>query len=147
MAKKKAGGTTESKAGTKRAGVKKSKGGAAVASETGAKSATPKAKKSAVPKAAAASAKAEGGAKKAAAEIKLNDRQREFLKKVKDAGEPGYRIGQKIEQRTIDALVDRKLLKKGPKHKESGGFHYLLTKAGEKHLGTPSPATSQSTQP
>ena len=142
----KSGDATEAKAGTKRAGAKKSKAEApAVASETAAKSATPKAakKSAAAPKAEAAPAKAAGGAKKAG-EIKLNDRQREFLKKIKDAAEPGYLVGQKIEQRTIDALADRKLLKKGPKHKESGGFHYVLTKAGEKHLTASNPGTSQS---
>ncbi len=108
----------------------KKKAVAPVTAETSAKSATPKAaKKASAPKAAVPAKKA--------AEVKLNDRQRDFLKKIKDAGDPGYLIGQKIEQRTIDALVDRKLLKKGPKHKESGSFHYILTKAGEKHLTAP----------
>jgi len=132
----------------KRAGAGKSRGAsAAVASETAAKSATPRAaKKSAGSKVAApaaAPAKGAGGAKKAG-EIKLNDRQRDFLKKIKEAAEPGYLVGEKIEQRTIEALVTRKLLKKGPKNKESGGFHYILTKAGEKHLTAGSAASSQS---
>ena len=141
----KSGDSAEAKA-PKRAGAKKSKGeSAAVASETAAKSATPKAaKKSGGAKAAApAPAKAAGAAKKAG-EIKLNDRQRDFLKKIKEAAEPGYLVGEKIEQRTIEALVTRKLLKKGPKHKESGGFHYILTKAGEKHLTAHKAAAAQS---
>ena len=141
----KSGDSAEAKA-PKRSGAKKSMGdSAAVASETAAKSATPKAaKKSAVPKSpAAAPAKGAGVAKKAG-EVKLNDRQRDFLKKIKEAAEPGYLVGEKIEQRTIEALVTRKLLKKGPKHKESGGFHYILTKAGEKHLTAGNAASAQS---
>ena len=143
----KSGDAAEAKA-PKRAGAKKSKGeSAAVASETAAKSATPKAaKKSGASKAAApaaAPAKAAGGVKKAG-EVKLNDRQRDFLKKIKEAAEPGYLVGQKIEQRTIEALTVRKLLKKGPKNKESGGFHYVLTKAGEKHLTAGNAGSSQS---
>ena len=133
----KSGGASEATTAAKKPAVKK-KAEASVASETSAKSATPKAAKKAAAAAPAPAPKAAAPAKKAG-EIKLNDRQREFLKKIKDAGEPGYLIGQKIEQRTIDALVDRKLLKKGPKHKESGSFHYVLTKAGEKHL-TAAPA-------
>ena len=85
-----------------------------------------------------------GGPPKKAGEVKLNDRQRDFLKKIKEAAEPGYLVGQKIEQRTIEALVNRKLLKKGPKHKESGSFHYVLTKAGEKHLAAHKASSAQS---
>jgi hypothetical protein len=73
-------------------------------------------------------------APKKAVPIKLNDRQREFLRKIKDAGTVGYEVAQKVEQRTIDALLERKLVKKGAKNKETGRSPYLLTKAGEKHL-------------
>ncbi len=74
-------------------------------------------------------------APKKAATIRLNDRQAEFLRKVKDTGEAGYKTG-KGEQRTIDALVDRKLLKRGAKDKESGTYAYMISKTGEKYLTT-----------
>jgi len=84
-------------------------------------------------------------APKKAVPIKLNDRQREFLRKIKDAGTVGYEVAQKVEQRTIDALLERKLVKKGAKNKETGKSPYLLTKAGEKHLpaapSTPTPTS------
>ncbi len=73
---------------------------------------------------------------KKAAPIKLNDRQVEFLKKIQEAGVPGYKTGQKVELRTIEALVDRKLVKRGPKDKESGHYHYQASKAGEKFLAS-----------
>jgi len=65
---------------------------------------------------------------------KLNDRQREFLQKVKDAGAAGYGVARSIEQRTIDALAGRKMLKKGARNKETGKTPYFLTKAAANHL-------------
>jgi hypothetical protein len=82
-------------------------------------------------------------ATKKAAPAKLNDRQRDFLKKIKDAGELGYAVGPKVEQRTIDALVDRRLAKRLAKDKVTGTHRYLLTKAGEKQL--PPPAATPAT--
>jgi hypothetical protein len=76
-------------------------------------------------------------ASKQAAPVKLNDWQRDFLKKIKDAGETGYTLAQKAEQRTIDALIERKLVKRGAKNKETGQQRFLLTKAAEKHLPPP----------
>ena len=111
---------------------KSSKSGEASAPKAGAPKAA--AKKSAAPKAEASASAA--APKKKAGEVKLNDLQKDFLKKIHGAGEAGYRVGQKVEQRTIEALERRKLLKKGAKHKESGTFHYVLTKAGQKHLTT-----------
>ncbi len=43
------------------------------------------------------------------------------------------------------ALITRKLLKKGAKNKETGNPHYMLTKAGEKHLATPAKEGSSPT--
>jgi hypothetical protein len=75
--------------------------------------------------------------------VKLNDRQRDYLKKIKDAGATGYEAGPSYEQRTIDALVERKLVKRGPKDKASGKHRFSLTKTGEKNLTPGSkPATS-----
>jgi hypothetical protein len=90
-------------------------------------------------KAAAPQRAAKGEAKKVAVAVKLNDKQRDFLKRIKDAGEPGYAIGPKIEQRTINALQERKLVKRGVKNKETGTYSYVLTKAGEKQLAMPAP--------
>ncbi|HWE35954.1 MAG TPA: hypothetical protein VG406_05220 [Isosphaeraceae bacterium] len=118
---------TATKSATKKATTKKAtkKGGVAVASETAAKSATPKAKKSAGTKAA--------GAKKA---VKLNERQHELLKKVHGAGEAGYTIGQKAEQRTIDVLHKHGLLKRGKKNKDTGHHSYTVSKTGQKHISS-----------
>ncbi|QDV33933.1 hypothetical protein [Tautonia plasticadhaerens] len=93
---------------------------------------------------AAAAAKADGASKtspakpaaKKAAPVKLTDNQVKFLQAIAAAGEAGYEPRNKNEQRSIDALVTRKLLKKGAKNKETGNARYLLTKAGTSHLPT-----------
>lgn len=137
--KKTATKTATKKAAPKKAAPKK----AGVESGTAAKSATPKAKKSA---AAAAGTKATGtkaaGAKKA---VKLNDRQLELLKKVHGAGETGYTIGQKTEQRTIDVLHKHGLLKRGKKNKDTGHHSYTVSKTGQKHVGT-APAAAEASK-
>lgn len=81
-------------------------------------------------------------AAKKAAPVKLNDRQRDLLGRVKGAGDSGYVLAGKAEQRSIDALVERKLLKKGTKNKATGAHPYLLTRAGEKHLPASMPAAA-----
>jgi hypothetical protein len=86
-------------------------------------------------------------ATKKATPPKLNDRQREFLKKIKEAGEPGYEASRKVEQRTIDALVERKLVKRGSKNKETGNQRYLLTKAGETHMPPAAPIAASAEPP
>ena len=105
----------------------------AVASGTAPKAGTPKpsAAKAALPKPATA--------KTAAAPVKLTERQLEFLKMIHGTKEPGFLVGRKADQRTIDALMDRKLIKKGAKDRESGNFRYSVSKAGEKHLTTSPP--------
>lgn len=129
----KGAGATAKKGGATKAGAKR---GGSIKSETAAKSNTPKATKT------SAGAK---GTRKAAPAIKINDRQREFLDRIHGAGETGYRIGQKGEQRTIDALIERKLVKRGAKDKESGTYSYALTKTGQKHLGSSGGAGGGST--
>jgi hypothetical protein len=86
-------------------------------------------------------------ASRKAGPVKINDRQREFLTRIKGAGESGYEVGKKVEQRTIDALVERKLVKRGAKNKESGNARYLLTRTGEKHLPAASPAPTMPAEP
>jgi hypothetical protein len=100
-----------------------------VAAATSPKVGTPKA---AMPTGPATAARK--GASKGAAPIKLTDRQREFLKTISAAKEQGYTTAKKGEQKTIDALLDRKLIKRGAKDKASGNYCYMVSKAGEKHL-------------
>jgi hypothetical protein len=112
---------------TKKAAPKKA------AADTATKTATPKAAaKKAAPKAAA----------KKPAPVKLTDKQAEFLKAIKSAGEAGYKGDKKAEAKAIDALLGKKLIKKGAKDKATGVFVYTVSKAGEKHLSTPAPSAS-----
>jgi len=109
----------------------------AVASDTASKAATPKA----APVAAAKSPAPKAGAKKAAvAAVKLTDRQLDFLKQIHGTKDSGYLLGKKAEQKTLDALINRKLIKKGAKDKLSGNYRYTVSKAGEKHLSALPPA-------
>lgn len=128
MAKKK---STTSAVSTSKAAAKKS----AAPKATTARAAKPKAADTATNAKAAAPKKA--AAKKAPA-VKLTDKQREVLAKIASAGEGGYNIEQKIEQRTVDALKEKKLVKKGAKNKETGNIPYHTTKAGEKALAAAS---------
>ncbi len=114
MAKKKSG--DETKAPEKSS----SKGGAAPAkaSSQGAKANTPKAAAKKGPE----------------APVKLSASQGELLKKI-GGSEAGYLAAKKAEQRTIDALLERKLIKKGAKDKASGNVNYMISNAGKKHPG------------
>jgi hypothetical protein len=109
----------------KEAAPKKAKSAPVVATDTAAKAETPKPK--VAPKATAAAAP-----KKAAAPVKLTERQLDFLKQIHGAKEAGY-LGEKTAEQ-------RKLIKKGAKDKTSGAFRYVVSKAGEKHLSTVTPA-------
>ena len=84
------------------------------------------AKKAAAPKKAAA--------KKAAAPIKLSTSQDELLKKIHGTAETGYPAAKKAEQKSIDSLLGKKLIKKGAKNKATGSVHYHISTAGKKHL-------------
>jgi hypothetical protein len=114
------------------AAPKSSRATPAVASVTASKAETPSASAAPRPPAAAP--------RKAAAPVKLTDRQLDFLKQIQGAREAGYLLEKKAEQRTIDALMDRKLIKKVAKDKTSGHFRYTVSKAGEKHLSATPPA-------
>jgi hypothetical protein len=129
---KKAAPSAAPKASAKKAAPKKK-----AAAQTAAKTATPK-KKAAAPKAAAPKAAAAAAPKKKAAPLKLTDKQTEILKRIKDSGDNGYASAAKIEERTLEALKEKKLLKRGAKNKDTGKHHYTLTKTGEKHVATPS---------
>lgn len=101
------------------------------------KAAAPK-KAAAAPAAPAAKAAAPKSAapKKKAAPVKLTDKQADLLKKVHGAGESGY-PASKAEGKGLESLQTKKLVKRGAKNKESGNYHYSVSKAGAKHLDTP----------
>ncbi len=101
-------------------------------------------KKTAAPQAAAKSAapKKAAAPKKKAASIKLTPNQSDLLKKVYDAGEAGLPAESKAVAKSLEALKDKKLIKKGKKNKDTGHVHYHLSKAGEKHLSTPTNLTT-----
>jgi hypothetical protein len=82
------------------------------------------AKKKAAPKKASA--------KKAAAPLKLSASQGELLKKIGGAGDAGYAVDKK-EARSIESLLEKKLVKKGAKDKTSGSIPYHITNTGKKH--------------
>ncbi len=129
---KKAPSKTSTTKPKKAAAAKPKAAAPVVATDTASKAETPKA--SAAPKKAASAAP-----KKAAAPVKLTERQLEFLKQIKGAAE-GYMTAKKAEQKTLETLLDKKLIKKGAKDKASGNFRYTVSKAGEKHLSSVSPA-------
>jgi hypothetical protein len=72
-----------------------------------------------------------GAAKKAAAPPKLSASQGELLKKIGGAGEAGYAVDKK-EARSIESLVEKKLIKKGAKDKATGAIPYHITSSGKK---------------
>jgi hypothetical protein len=119
------------KAGTKKgSSARPTKAGAAKES---AKKSSTKAKKSAGTKGGAKGATAKKAAKPKAAPIKLSSSQHELLKKVHGAGEAGYSADKKVEERSLSALQEKKLVKKGAKDKATGKVPYSVTAAGRKH--------------
>jgi hypothetical protein len=72
----------------------------------------------------------------AAAPIQLSEKQTAFLQSIRSAGHPGFRSGKKGDIKNLEALLNKKLIKKGSKDKATGDYHYTLSKAGERHLGS-----------
>ena len=141
MAVKKSAGKAKSQdESAPKAGAKKSAAKAETAPKKKAATTTTTAAAASAPKKAA-------GKKAAAAPIKLSSSQSDLLQKIGGTGDPGYRSEKKAEQRTLDALQNHKLIKKGAKHKESGSFHYLISSAGKKHLGSQPSGGSSSGNP
>ena len=68
-----------------------------------------------------------------------------MLKRVHGTGETGYPADKKAEQKTLDALQTRKLVKKGAKNKATGHVHYTTSSVGKKHVETPVPTSEPST--
>ncbi len=130
--KKKSGGSTKS--APKKSAAKKSTGKASAG--TGTKTGTPKKK-----------APTKGGATKKvkakkAAPVKLTDKQHEFLKTIHTAGEAGYKGDKKGESKSLEALLGKKLIKRGAKDKASGHYSYSVSKAGQKHIASGSSSAS-----
>ncbi len=129
---------------SKTSGQSKAKAGAA------AKKATPKATaaKKAAPKKTKPAKKAapKGAVKKAApkkvAAPKLSPTQHDLLKMISNATTP-YLAEKKPDQKVVEALLKRKLVKKtGKKDEKTKTFHVALSQAGEKFLkssSAPSP--------
>jgi hypothetical protein len=94
--------------------------------------------KKAAPKASAVvkAAPKKAAVKKPAAP-KLTDPQSDLLKKVAAHADPvGYHAEKKPENKTLEALLKHKLVKKGKKNSTSGNYHYQVSTAGKKHLET-----------
>ncbi len=127
MAKKKSGDETKAPERSS------SKGGAETA-KAASKGAPKKAEAAGPPADAKANAPKAAAKKGAEAPVKLTATQGELLKKI-GGSEAGYLAGKKAEQRTIDALLERKLIKKGAKDKASGNVNYMISSAGKKHPG------------
>lgn len=123
------------KAAPKKAAPKK-KAAPAAKAKAAPKTAAPKA---VAPKKAAAP-KVKKAAPKKAAVPKLTDKQRDFLKKIQGEGTLGFLAASAVDKRSIESLVTKKLVKKGPKDKEKKAFRYTLSKTGEKVLATPAPS-------
>jgi DnaK suppressor protein len=103
-----------------------------------------KAKEAPAPKKAApkATAVVKAAPKKAVvkkpAAPKLTDPQSDLLKKVAAHADPvGYHAEKKPENKTLEALLKHKLVKKGKKNTTSGNYHYQVSTAGKKHLQAP----------
>jgi hypothetical protein len=86
------------------------------------------------------SSKAKSAGKSAA--VKLSTSQSELLKRVGGSGVMGYKYDKKAEQRSLDALVEKKLIKRGAKDKADAKHPYLLTNVGKKHIGSSSTSSA-----
>ena len=100
--------------------------------------------KTAAPKKAAGATATKKAAPKKAAGPKLSEPQHKLLEKVAGLTDPaGYHAEKKPENKSLETLLKHKLVKKGKKHKDSGHYHYTISKAGQKHLATtPAPSSS-----
>jgi hypothetical protein len=129
------------KSATKPKTKSSSKAGGSKGGTTKAKAPKKSARSSAGPKASKTKAsKAKSPGKSSA--VKLSTSQSELLRRVGGAGEPGYKFDKKAEQRSLDALVEKKLIKRGAKDKADSKHPYLLTNVGKKHIGSSSTSSA-----
>jgi hypothetical protein len=57
---------------------------------------------------------------------------------AKVAGSRGFVAAKKPDQKTVDALLKHKLVKKGKKDDKTHNFFVMISMAGKKYLGTKS---------
>ena len=122
---------------SKTAGETKAKDGAAATKKATPKAATAKKaepqKTKAATKAAPKTAVKKAAPKKAAAP-KLSPTQHGLLEMISKSAQP-YLAEKKPDQKVVEALLKRKLVKKtGKKDEKTKSFHVALSQAGEKFL-------------
>ena len=99
---------------------------------TAAKKAAPKSKP-------AAKATVKKAPPKKAAGPKLTPPQITMLEAIAKVAEPqGFVAAKKPDQKTVDALLKHKLVKKGKKDDKTKNFFVMISLAGKKFLGTKS---------
>ena len=111
-----------------------------------AKTAAPKATaaKKATPKQPAAKTTVKKAAPKKAAGPKLTPPQITMLEAIAKVAEPqGFVAAKKPDQKTVDALLKHKLVKKGKKDDKTKNFFVMISLAGKKFLGTKSDAVAK----
>ena len=125
--------TSKSAGETKKAAPKK-----VAPKATAAKTAAPKKSKPADKKAAPKATIKKAAPKKAAAP-KLTPPQITMLEAIAKVTEPqGFVAAKKPDQKTIDALLKHKLVKKGKKDDKTKNFFVMISLAGKKFLDTKS---------
>ncbi len=129
---------------SKTSGESKDKGAAkkAAPKATAVKKAAPKktapAAKASVKKSAPKSTAKKPAPKKAAGP-KLTPPQMTMLEAIAKVTEPqGFVAAKKPDQKTIDALLKHKLVKKGKKDDKTKNFFVMISMAGKKYLNTKS---------
>src|SRR5271157_1776498 len=81
---------------------------------------------------------------KKAAGPKLTPPQITMLEAIAKAAEPhGFIAAKKPDQKTVDALLKHKLVKKGKKDDKTKNFFVMISLAGKKFLGTKSDAVAK----
>ena len=123
---------------SKTAGETKAKDGAAATKKATPKATTAKKAASKKTKAATKSAAPKAAVKKAApkkaAAPKLSPTQKDLLEMISKSAQP-YLAEKKPDQKVVEALLKRKLVKKtGKKDEKTKSFHVALSQAGEKFL-------------
>src|SRR5208283_562335 len=81
---------------------------------------------------------------KKAAGPKLTPPQITMLEAIAKVAEPqGFVAAKKPDQKTVDALLKHKLVKKGKKDDKTKNFFVMISLAGKKFLGTKSDAVAK----
>jgi len=75
-------------------------------------------------------------APKKAAAPKLSPTQSTLLEKIAGLSETGYLAESKPDQKTVDALLKHRLVKKGKKDEKTKNFFVLISQTGRKYLDT-----------